>query len=97
MQLTIILICVYDLCQLQKLKRPIAFEPMYICVCNAVTDSEIRDAVSDGVNSFSELSFRTGCGTKCGGCVPQARAIMDEKLDEMGGPSAVTSLRIVSS
>jgi bacterioferritin-associated ferredoxin len=51
---------------------------MYICICNSVTDSEIRKAVQDGADSFAELSFRTGCGTQCGGCVAEARRILAE-------------------
>ena len=69
---------------------------MYICICNAVSDSVIREAVSKGARSFRDLSFKTGCGTQCGSCVPQARAVMDESLAESGHTSEV-SLQVVSS
>ncbi|MBT8059491.1 MAG: bacterioferritin-associated ferredoxin [Xanthomonadales bacterium] len=70
---------------------------MYICVCNAVSDSAIRAAVNEGVSDFRDLTFRTGCGTQCGSCVPLARAVMDEALAKQGRPLSEVKLQIVSS
>jgi bacterioferritin-associated ferredoxin len=70
---------------------------MYICICHAVTDSAIREAVNDGVRGFSQLSFETGCGTQCGSCVPQARQIMDETLLDSGLLKSRLKLELVSS
>ena len=70
---------------------------MYICVCNAVTESEIRKAVSEGASNFNELSFATGCGTQCGSCVPLAREVMDDERARTGQDKAPVSLHIVSS
>ena len=69
---------------------------MYICICHAVTDSAIREAVNDGVTSFRHLSFETGCGTQCGSCVPQARQIMDETLLDSGLLASRLELEFVS-
>jgi len=46
---------------------------MYICLCNAVTDHDIRRAVADGTRSFQELQLRTGCSDCCGTCESEAR------------------------
>jgi bacterioferritin-associated ferredoxin len=70
---------------------------MYICVCNAVTESTIRQAVKDGARSLRDLSFRTGCSTQCGCCVGLAREVMDETLAEMGVTRAPVDLEIVRS
>lgn len=67
---------------------------MYICICHAVSDSAIRTAVEDGVDNFRDLSFRTGCGTQCGSCVPQAREIMDQTLEEQGRHRSRVNLEI---
>jgi bacterioferritin-associated ferredoxin len=69
---------------------------MYVCVCNAVSDSAIRKAVENGVSSFRDLSFETGCGTQCGSCVPHARAVMDTCLAENGKPVSNVKLQVVS-
>lgn len=66
--LTSILICIQD-------------AAMFICVCKAVSDREIRRAVrEDGVTSLRELSQRHGLGTCCGKCVPQARELLGQTL-----------------
>lgn len=49
---------------------------MFICICNAVTDREIREHASRGVESLEELRSRTGCGDCCGQCVDEAEAIL---------------------
>lgn len=53
---------------------------MYICMCNAVTDHDIRQAVADGVRTFAELQMRTHCSTTCGCCMTEARACFKEAL-----------------
>lgn len=53
---------------------------MYVCVCSAVTEQQIRQAAEDGVTSLRELSRDYGVATGCGQCARQARAILDEAL-----------------
>ena len=69
---------------------------MYVCICNAVTDSAIRQAVSEGASSFSDVSMRTGCSTQCGRCVPIARSILDEALADSGRSGTRLDLDIVA-
>lgn len=70
---------------------------MYICICHAVTDSAINQAVNDGATSFRDLSFATGCGTQCGSCVTQARHVMNEALSAKGLAAALVQLHVVAS
>jgi bacterioferritin-associated ferredoxin len=51
---------------------------MYVCICNGVTDSQIRQAAEAGCRSMSELTMRTGAGATCGSCVEVATALLDE-------------------
>ena len=46
---------------------------MYVCVCNAVRDRDIRAAVDDGVVTMRELQKRLGVSAVCGKCAPCAR------------------------
>ena len=55
---------------------------MYVCVCNAVTDSDIRDAVDDGVRNLHQLRLSTGCGTTCGSCKDTAVEVLQQALLE---------------
>jgi bacterioferritin-associated ferredoxin len=70
---------------------------MYICICHAVTDSAIGQAVNDGATSFRDISFATGCGTQCGCCVAQVREVMNEALAGQGSAASREQLRVVSS
>jgi bacterioferritin-associated ferredoxin len=49
---------------------------MIVCVCKAVSDRHIRAAVKDGATRLQEISRRTGLGTCCGKCLPEARLAM---------------------
>lgn len=60
---------------------------MYICLCHAVTDRSIHEAVDRGVNSYSELAFATGCGTQCGSCAKTARQIFQQALEARSEPA----------
>jgi bacterioferritin-associated ferredoxin len=55
---------------------------MYVCICNSVTDQDIRDAVRDGVRDQRELALRTGCSTDCGTCSDFAAQVLGDALRE---------------
>lgn len=54
---------------------------MYVCVCNAVTDREIKGAVKLGARSLDDLSSLLGVATCCGKCADCARSVLCEALD----------------
>ncbi len=56
---------------------------MYICICNAVTEREIRAAVEDGHDSFSKVRSCLGVATNCGRCKPDACRVIREHKAEM--------------
>jgi bacterioferritin-associated ferredoxin len=49
---------------------------MYVCVCRAVTDSQIREAICDGACSMRELRQRLGVASECGRCSQCALGIL---------------------
>ena len=51
---------------------------MYVCICNGVTDHEIRAVAAAGCTTLAELTMRTGCGATCGSCLEQAQSLLDE-------------------
>ena len=53
---------------------------MIVCVCNAVSERHIRSAVKDGAASVRDLSRRTGLGTCCGKCLPEAHLVLARSL-----------------
>lgn len=54
---------------------------MYVCVCNAVTDREIRGAVTLGVRTLDDLSATLGVATCCRRCTDCARRVLCEAMD----------------
>lgn len=41
---------------------------MYVCICNAVTDHDIADAVKDGLRTMEQLEESLLVSTCCGKC-----------------------------
>ena len=54
---------------------------MYVCVCNAVSDREIRGAVKLGVRTLDDLSAALGVATCCRRCTDCAQKVLGEALD----------------
>lgn len=50
---------------------------MYVCICNAVTDRDIRDAYTQGARTMPELQAELGVATCCGCCEPVARDVLE--------------------
>ena len=51
---------------------------MYVCICNGVTDHDIRQAAEAGCRTMAELTMRTGAGACCGSCVEMATGLLDQ-------------------
>ncbi|HZR36618.1 MAG TPA: bacterioferritin-associated ferredoxin [Nevskia sp.] len=49
---------------------------MYVCVCRAVSDSKIRQAMEQGACTVRALKDQLGVGSVCGRCVPEARHLL---------------------
>ena len=58
---------------------------MYVCICKAVTDADIREAVDGGVRNLRQLSQRTGCSSGCGRCASAAREVLRDARREKSG------------
>lgn len=41
---------------------------MFVCICAAVTDTEIRSCIADGASTVDEVGDACGAGTGCGSC-----------------------------
>jgi len=52
---------------------------MYICICKAVTDSQIQTAIDDGINTRKALHQCLGVGSDCGKCNRHVRELINNK------------------
>lgn len=53
---------------------------MYICLCQPVTDRQIRQAVDEGCTSLRQLRNELGCCGDCGRCAKAAKAVLQDAL-----------------
>jgi bacterioferritin-associated ferredoxin len=56
---------------------------MVICVCNAVSERDIRFAAQNGCTSFASLRKELGVGTCCGKCKAEACRVLREHRDDL--------------
>ena len=61
---------------------------MYICICNAITDSDIRTLVSAGARSVAQVYRRLGCKPQCCKCVEDVKRLLNgaDPLSLPGAP-----------
>ncbi len=53
---------------------------MYVCICNAVTERDIHQAVKEGISSLEQLSEVTSVSRVCGCCETHADQIIQEAM-----------------
>ena len=51
---------------------------MYICLCNALTDRDVRAKSTQAGCSVAALYRSLGCEPQCGKCVPFVRQMLRE-------------------
>ncbi len=52
---------------------------MIVCVCNAITESEVREAARAGATSPDAAYARLGCEPHCGCCLDYAQELIDQE------------------
>ncbi|GLP97382.1 bacterioferritin-associated ferredoxin [Paraferrimonas sedimenticola] len=51
---------------------------MYVCLCQAVTDKQIKQAAENGANHIRDLKRDLGVASVCGKCACQARKVLQD-------------------
>ena len=59
---------------------------MYICICNSITDTQIRAAVTKGYATLADLRENLGIASCCGSCIPMTESILDESHHKPSEP-----------
>ena len=63
---------------------------MIVCVCNNISDREIRQAIDLGLTSINELRRDLGVATCCGKCHTCAKEVLRDHV-----ASKLTSIELV--
>ena len=53
---------------------------MIVCVCNRITEAEVRKAAHRGERSPGAAYASLGCEVQCGCCLDYAQEVIDEEL-----------------
>ncbi len=48
-----------------------------VCACFSTTKNQLRQLVSNGMNTLEALSANAGCGSKCGSCRPELTQLIN--------------------
>jgi bacterioferritin-associated ferredoxin len=59
---------------------------MYVCICHAVTDRQIREAAENGARTLKDLRNELGVTRDCGHCACCARECLAEVHGRQCGP-----------
>ena len=55
---------------------------MYVCICQAVTEQDIKTTVAKGMTTVGQVCQQLGCASQCGKCVEQVQAVHQSALIE---------------
>jgi bacterioferritin-associated ferredoxin len=56
---------------------------MYVCLCEGVTDGQIREAIYEGCCSYGDIRASLGVASQCGKCACLAKHVVRETLSEV--------------
>ena len=54
---------------------------MYICVCHAISDRQIREVVDRGAASLYEVQTQLPVASCCGSCEESARELIESHIE----------------
>jgi len=50
---------------------------MHVCICNALPERKVHQALRAGVRTAEGVYAHHGCDVQCGKCLPAMRAVVD--------------------
>lgn len=56
---------------------------MFVCVCNAVTDCEVRSAIESGARTREAVTAHCQAGGDCGSCHPMIEDMVEEHEEKL--------------
>lgn len=61
---------------------------MYVCLCEGVTDGQIREAIYEGCCSYRDVRATLGVASQCGKCACLAKQVVRETLSDVHSSQA---------
>ena len=54
---------------------------MYICICNAVTEKQIRQAIAEGAETVTQLREKLDVTAECGMCIESVLECLQASIE----------------
>jgi bacterioferritin-associated ferredoxin len=70
---------------------------MIVCICRAVSDQTIHNAIENGAESVQEIGTTCRAGTSCGSCVPSMQKMIEEKKRRLSSGCSGRAFAAISS
>ncbi len=51
---------------------------MYVCLCYGITDTQIKQQVSEGAGNVRDIKRTLGAGEQCGRCIATMQKLIDD-------------------
>ncbi|MDO4997220.1 MAG: (2Fe-2S)-binding protein [Neisseria sp.] len=67
---------------------------MFVCICNAVTDHQIKEVVAAGANTLSDLKNQLGVATCCGCCSDLASSFLNSHNAQNHQNNALSGIKV---
>ncbi len=61
---------------------------MYVCICKAISDQDIKEAVHNGAEDLASIQANLGAATGCGTCAEFTEKVISEALASKLGYAA---------
>ena len=66
---------------------------MYVCICNAISDHKIKEAVAAGASSLTDLKDQLGVASCCGCCADLASSFLTANAIA-GNKTTISGIRV---
>ena len=73
---------------------------MYLCICNAITDRQVRALAESGITQAQDVYRALGCAPQCGKCIPYVQETLSQaarRASDSGRVGTASSDRGTSS
>ena len=60
---------------------------MIVCVCNAISETDLREAALEAGGDAEEVYWRLGCVPQCGMCLGEAEKVLAEAREALKQPA----------
>jgi bacterioferritin-associated ferredoxin len=49
---------------------------MYVCICRAVTEAQVRSCIAEGAGTIEDVGAGCAAGTGCGSCIDRIATML---------------------